>query len=363
MKIELLIKKLFYSLFRIIFRNKNINVPLNNKDITNILILRYDAIGDMIVTLPVIRMLKQILPESNIDVIASTRNISIIEPEQYIRNRIVQQKGFFRSLAQASGLKKNKYDLVLSLVLNDTTKAGLIANLAGSKKTVKAVIAHDTRRDIYSALFNIQIDLNDYRNKITMLELQCKFVARIFGLESYEHLIVNKMSISSEDAKFAEKKVSQLIPFIVYNISSGNDYRTFTTEKNIETLSRILSELISYNVVIISAPNEQTKALAIKDGLGSERVFVFETMSLTQVSAIINKSDFVFTPDTSIVHIASAMQIPVFLIYSLLSSHVTEWLPYKSRFTYVRTKTKEPIGNIETDEIVNGFIDFVKEEQ
>lgn len=363
MNIELLIKKLFYSIFRIIFRNKDVDIPLNKGEIKNILILRYDAIGDMIVTLAVIRMLKQILPDSNIDVLASHRNISIIKSEPTIRNKFVQPVGFFKSLVHASGLRENDYDLVLSLVLNDTTKAGLISNLAGKHKTVKATVEHDKRRDIYSALFNMQIPLHEFRNKITMLELQCKFVARIFGLESYDELIVNKMSISEEDMSFAETKTAGITPFIVYNISSGNDYRTFSTEKNIEILSQILAGLSDYNVVIISAPNEQEKAVAIKDGLNSARIIVFDAMSLTQVSAIINQSSYVFTPDTSIVHIASALQIPVFLIYSLLSSHVTEWLPYKSRFAFVRTKEKGPIENIGTDEIVNGFLELVRGEQ
>ena len=85
-------------------------------------------------------------------------------------------------------------------------------------------------------------------------------------------------------------------------------------------------------------------------------------MGLTQVAAIIDQSSLVFTPDTSIVHIASATNTPVFLIYSLLSSHFTEWLPYKSKFASVRTKTKEPIENIETDEILNVFLEFVREE-
>lgn len=360
MKIELLIKKLFYSLFRIIFRNKNISSPLKKEEVTNVLVLRYDAIGDMVVTLPVIRMLKQILPESNIDIIASTRNISILEYESIVRNKYVQPKGFFKSLIQASGLRKNKYDLILSLVLNDTTKAGLIANLASGKRAVKATIEHNKRRDIYSALFNLQIPLHEFRKKITMLELQCKFVAEIFGLKSYKQLIENRMSISEVDRKFAENTTNNLTPFIVYNISSGNDYRTFSTEKNVDIIRRIITELSGYNIIIISAPNEQQKAEEIRDKVNNNRVVVFDSMSLTQIAAIINHSTIVFTPDTSIVHIASATQTPVFLIYSLLSSHVEEWLPYGVLFAYVRTKTRGPIENIETDEVVKGFLDFIK---
>ncbi len=361
MNIELSIKKLFYSFFRIIFRNKNINKPLKKGEVTNVLVLRYDAIGDMIVTLSVLRMLKQLIPESNIDIIASTRNISILDSESIVRNKYVQPVGFFKSLIQALTIRKNKYDLILSLVLNDTTKAGLIANLAGTQKTTKAVIEHKKRRDIYSALFNLQIPLHEFRKKITMLELQCKFVAEIFGLNSYENLIVNKMSISKVDREFAERKTNGLTPFIIYNISSGNDYRTFSTNKNVEILDKIIQELTEYNLIIISAPNDERKAKEIRDKVNSNRVKVCDSMSLTQVTAVIDLSTIVFTPDTSIVHIASATQTPVFLIYSLLSSHVEEWLPFGVQFAYVRTKTREPIENIETNEVVDGFLDFVKD--
>lgn len=361
MKIELLFKKLFYSIFRLLFRNENIEIPISYNNIKNILILRYDAIGDMIVTLPVIKLIDELIPNSNIDVIASSRNISIIENESRIRNKILQPKGFFKSLFQAKKLKRNNYDLVLSLVLNDTTKAGLISNLASSKSAYKCVIAHDTRKDIYSALFNIQVELQEYRNRITMLELQCKFVSRIFGIVNYEDMIVNRMTISDYDEKFIESITSNLKPFIVFNISSGNDYRTFTTKKNIEILNDILDNISEYNFIIISAPNENSKAVEIKESLNSERVNVIGTMNLNQVSALINQSILVFTPDTSIVHIASATNTPVFLIYSLLSSHVTEWLPYKSKYSYVRTKSKEPIQNIETKEVVSGFLNFAKE--
>ena len=113
MKIELFLKKFFYSIFRIVFRNKEKDIPIAKEGVRNILILRYDAIGDMIVTLPVIKLLNQLIPNSNIDVIASNRNASFIKTETLIRNKIIQPISFFKSLIQASKLKKNNYDLIL----------------------------------------------------------------------------------------------------------------------------------------------------------------------------------------------------------------------------------------------------------
>lgn len=360
MKVDLLFKKFFYSCFRIIFKNKSVEAPLNKDRIKNILILRYDAIGDMIVTLPTIRMLRQLLPNANIDIICSQRNISIIENEHLVRNIIIQPVGFFKSLIQSSKLRKNNYDIILSLVLNDTTKAGLIANLAGSRETIKALIEHNERQNIYSALFNLQISMDEYRNKITMLEIQCIFVAKIFGLQDYEYLISNTLRISEEDKLFAQTINKGISPYIVYNISSGNDFRTFSKAKNLNLLTSILKEFQEYNIIIIYAPIDQPKAMEIKDSFRNQRVFVFKPMKLNQVSALIDSAEYVFTPDTSIVHIASATQTPVFLIYSLLSSHFTEWLPYKSKFAFIKTEVRGPIEDIDTDEIFNSFVNFVR---
>ena len=71
----------------------------------NIGIIRIDRMGDMILTLPIIKALKINNSSIKIDVFASAQNIKIVENFQYI-DRIIN--------VDESNNSKKKYDLVLN---------------------------------------------------------------------------------------------------------------------------------------------------------------------------------------------------------------------------------------------------------
>ncbi len=359
MKLELTIKKLFYFIFRIVFRNKNIEGALDKNNIKNILILRYDAIGDMVVTVPAIRQLHYIAPKANIDVLCSKFNLTIIENEEGIRNTTILQNRFFNLISQLFNFRRNNYNLIISLVTNKNTKSGLIANFIGKKNCVKATIAHNNRTNIYSALYNKQIDLNEYRFKITMLEIQSLLINKLFDT-NYElkdsDLLLN---ISNENIEIANEIVSKLDEFIIYNISSGNTFRTFSIEKNVELLNKILEEDKIHNYLLIYGPNDKEKAQEIFKRISLDNLFLSPQISIMQVSSVISKSKLVFTPDTSIVHIASSFKVPIFMIFSTMATNIREWYPYNSTFKYVKTESKVPIEEISNDKILNNYFSFL----
>ena len=71
----------------------------------NIGIIRIDKMGDMILTLPIIKALKINNSSIKIDVFASAQNLKIVENFQYI-DRIIN--------VDESNNSKKKYDLVLN---------------------------------------------------------------------------------------------------------------------------------------------------------------------------------------------------------------------------------------------------------
>jgi ADP-heptose:LPS heptosyltransferase len=359
MKLELLIKKLFYLIFRIIFRNKAVEGYLDKDKIKNILILRYDAIGDMVVTVPAIRQLKSIVPNTNIDVLCSKFNHTLIEYED-VRNRPILESGFFNMVFQLLILRRNNYDLIISYVTNKNTKSGLISNLIGKQSCVKATIAHKERTTIYSALYNKQIDLNKFRFQITMLEIQLLLLNELFGVRysvSDEHL---RLKISQDDVDMAEGLTKSLGDFVVFNISSGNDFRTFSTNKNVEILDNILEIDKKHNYLLIYGPSDREKAEHIHSKLDNKRLTLCPSISITQVSAVIGRAKLVFTPDTSIVHIASSYKVPIFLLFSTMATNIREWYPYNTIFTFVKTEDKVPLETISNDKILNEYVSFLE---
>ena len=68
------------------------SVDFDIKDIKNILFLRYDRIGDMIITTAVFREFKLVFPHCNISVLASKANKGVLVNNPYIDKIIINYK-------------------------------------------------------------------------------------------------------------------------------------------------------------------------------------------------------------------------------------------------------------------------------
>jgi len=76
-------------------------------------------------------------------------------------------------------------------------------------------------------------------------------------------------------------------------------------------------------------------------------------------AAGISKLNFLFTPDTSVVHIASIYKIPVFGLYVKYNTQDMIWSPYNTEFDCI--VTEEPtLKNISFEEVINKFIPFLE---
>ncbi len=350
---------LLYSLLKLLLRTKQTDIPVKTDKIKKILITRYDAIGDLIITIPAIRIIKKNFPDVQIDIIASNRNAMIAENEPSITNVYIYD-GTLTSLRKLKKLKKQHYDIILSFVFNNKTKAGLISRISANRSTILCTDMEIKRKDLYSAFFNSQINLDDIRDKMTMLEILCRMSSRIFGFEFSAHDINKKLMIDDYNQQkvkvFSDSIDNQ--NYLVYNISSGNPYRTLSTEKNTEIIKSILN--FGYKIVVISDKQDSSKAVDIINNINSPVCCRYRTESINDVIALIKSSSIVFTPDTSVVHIASAFDIPAFIVYSSLASFITEWLPYDSKYEVMMSEKKQPVEHIPTTEIISRLSDFIK---
>ena len=70
--------QIVYPFLRSLLHNPEHDAPIDIHTVNSILILRYDRIGDMIVTTPIFRRLKELHPQLKIGVFASETNAEII---------------------------------------------------------------------------------------------------------------------------------------------------------------------------------------------------------------------------------------------------------------------------------------------
>ena len=359
--IELLFKKLFYFLFKLIFRNREVQLPVSASSNKKVLILRYDRLGDMVISIPAFNFLKSINPDIQIDVIATPKNSCFIENDPAVR-KIYKYDGkkwnLFRLIAEA---RKEKYDPVFCWVFTRSTFGGLLSNLIAGKRALKITQRNEQRYKLYSAFFNVQIPCE--RNKELMAEMLVKQISSVFQVP-YKMVELSKKINLSEDA-FSKANIfcreKNLKDFIFFNISSSNKIRRFSAGKNIEILNEILQKWSNEKIILHYSPEDSKEAKKIFNELQDKITLFPLTSDMLLVSAVVSMAKVVITPDTSIVHIASAYDKKLLALYSTVDNSNNEWLPMNANAIVLTAPEGQPLGEIGTERIILAFNELINE--
>jgi ADP-heptose:LPS heptosyltransferase len=378
-RLESLNRKAMYGLIKLFLRNLDSEIPVNQNKIKKILILRYDAIGDMIVTTPIFEIIKKNIPDVELHILASHRNYSIIANEPLLDKTQIFDgsfKSFFKSVRT---LRKEKYELIFSLVLAKTTLSGVLANMIGGRRAIKVTLRHEARANLYSAFFNVQIPSNELRSRFSMAEIQSMIVCRTFGW-NYDKSIVNlRILLNDSNLEYAEKFLSSIVSGykLLLNISSGNNFRKLNIENNIKLINSItrtsniehrtsLNEstnqpINNFQIIILAVSSDFDDAKKIANEF-TENVHIFpSTNSILDSAALISKCDFVVTPDTSIVHVSAVFKKPTIVMFSLLASFIEEWIPFGTPYRSISTKGRDPLDTISIEEVAKAINELMNE--
>ncbi|MCX6142021.1 MAG: glycosyltransferase family 9 protein [Ignavibacteriales bacterium] len=358
-------KKLVYPLLRMIFRNPVLDAPIDLHRVKRILILRYDRIGDMIVTTPILRTLKQQYPHIRLDVLASKVNAEVVQRSPLVDNLMIIETNWVRLLRQIVHLRKQRYDVVLNFIFNRTTGPGILANLVAPNGCKVG-----QGPDRYAFYFNRLVKVRRFEQH--MLESYVSFVEQAFGISVQREELTFQIAIGA-DAKrtvddWLQKQIlhrrsepkSPGLPYLILN-PSGKDMDRSLEARQVAALVKNLSEKPDFRVVVLDAPGNKATSEAICTESDFLKSLVYRTLSskpLGELASLIEGAFLVISPDTSIVHFASAMQTPVLAIYAPVNAS-QEWLPHKVPYDVVMAKGEQRISDIEPQVLIDGADRFI----
>ena len=265
------------------------SIPVPNR----LLIIRWDRIGDAVVTLPLVQAIKELHPNVQIDVLCSTYNACVFEGNSNINNVIMCDgigfsygiKRLFRFLFAPFNLKKRA---IIKQALNNQPYDLCIDCMAGEytwlfKSYAKTMIGARTE-DGFSWFYDAYPEL--------ALRYAHKPVAQYF-MDLYTSL-TNSSGVNIDyapnvplDRSFDNLSEWSIVEgrFILLNISGTESYRSFKARDLLFFIQR-LSE--TYQVVLFDAP-EQTMMDQITDKV-PEGVICLPTLSLPQLAVISSKA-------------------------------------------------------------------------
>jgi len=359
--------QIVYPLLRLIFYNPMKDSPIDILTIKSLLFLRYDRIGDMIVTTPIFRSLKQLNPALKIGVVASETNAEIIRYNPYVDSVYVLHSNWLKLIAEIIKARKDNYEVVLNLIFNRTTSGGLLANIL-SPSGIKIGQGDEKYRFYFNWLLKIS------RNNSHMIEIFVFIINKVFAIQlkpdqlSYEIFIdektkntvsmyLTKYNLTPRDHFIAEKSF-----YIVFNLSANDSVRRISVEQAY-AIGDYLGSCALFRTVLLHAPKDPSMLLVKQNLVNNSRCLSFPDQgdaSLLEVASLIEGAIAVVTPDTSIIHFASAATTPVVGFYTKMQD-VHEWLPHRVKNHIIISAENEPTSSIPIPDMIGAINDFIKE--
>ena len=279
---------------------------LENNNIKSILFLRYDGkIGDMVVNSLMFREIKKVYPDIRIGVIARGAAIDIIKDNPNVDKIYKYYKDRKKIKDLALKINEEKYDLLIDFSEMLRVNQMMLINLCGARFN----IGLDRKN---WKLFDLSIESDkDFKWTEHITDRYLAYLVKI-GLKresidiSYDIYLKEEKKYEDFFYKIKENKKLILNPY------GASKHKSFS----IETLEKIINYLKDKNIAIILVYFEDKyKELKFLEKKYSNVYIPENIANILDTTLLIKKSDYVVSPDTSIVHIASALNKKMITVY------------------------------------------------
>lgn len=276
-----------------------------------ILIIRLSSIGDIVLTTPVIRSLRDCYPEAKIHFLTKAAYASLLAHHPSLDQIHLFDGDMDATLEE---LKKEKFDFILDLHRNIRSriiKSRLRIPASTYPKDRRKILLH-TRFKIGNLPDRHTVD----RYAAALAPLQCKLDTE--GLEFF-----------FPDSYRAEAK-NQIArhlpgPQPIAVVLGGK----FATKKWPTTYFIQLLNQLNRPAILLGGPDESAEADTISQALTIPHYSAVGKVDLLQSAALMAETAYVITHDTGLMHIAVALKLPT---VSIWGSTVPElgFAPYRS---------------------------------
>lgn len=285
------------------------------RDIDKILIIRLSSLGDVLLTTPVLRSIKNYNPKLEIDFIVQREYVDAVKFNPNISSVFSYVKNGDNSKLFEALLKRN-YDLIIDLQ-NNNRSAGIVQSL--SKPVAKFY------KPSLKKFLLVHFKINLFKEIISIPERYAGAFKEVklddFGLELF---------LPAEIKPQVEE--NNLIGFCP---GSKHFTKMWPSEYFIELGNRLAAE--GNKIILLGGSSDNNICSEIASKIKGS-VNLCGGDNLLQIAADMKKCRFVVCNDSGLMHTASAVDIPMI---SIFGSTVEEFgfFPYKSRNLVLENKS------------------------
>lgn len=297
------------------------NTPLS------ICIVRLSALGDVILTVPLIRSLQRAWPTAKITWVIAREFYPLVEGMSGVEFIVISKP---QKILDYWALRKlfSAYNFDILIAMQANLRVNLLYSLI--KATRKIGFDSHRGRDLHHFFVNEQIE---YKAE----HLMEGFLHFLKSLGIQEKVVEWKLPLKTADFDWAHAQLPSKKVLVVHPMASKPE-RNWPVENYQEFINRAYNEY-NYSIVITGGPSAAERELTqrILEKVEVPVKNLVGASTLKQLAAVLASVNVVVAPDTGPAHLASAMGTPVIGLYAVARPELTG--PY---FSHDLTVNKYP---------------------
>jgi heptosyltransferase-3 len=294
----------------------------------NILIVRTDRIGDLVLTLPLAGLIKKQYPNSKITFLVREYTKNIMNNHPFIDEVIVLKEvdGNVLLFSNINLIKQKKFDF--SIVVYPRFKISLIIFLSRVKNRI------GTGYRWYSFLFNKKVYEHRKNAERHELEYNVNLLEKL-GIKNnvvqsnvcYD-LIVDESSLQNVINILLDEEIDVRKPVIIVHPGSGGSSVDLPIHKFAQLVSKLDDD--KYQIILTGSKNEIELCSKIKSSGNVHNLA--GKFSLDELTALISKSVMFISNSTGPIHIAASLgKFTVGFYPKIVSCSKERWGPYTNK--------------------------------
>lgn len=288
-------------------------LPITNyPEFKRILIVRTDRIGDVLLSTPVIKAVRDSYPNAYIAMMVSPYGKNIVEDNPYLDDIIIydkdgKHKSWRRSVKFARNLKKKRFDL--ALILHPTNRVHLITFFAGIPRRA----GYDRK---FGFLLTDRIKHTKQLGEKHELEYALDLI-RYLGIEPKDKAVLLPLKAESEawaEELLEHEGIKKSDKLLVIHPAASCPSKIWPNERFASVADRLI-ERYGFKVLVVAGPKDIALAGNIIKHMHNPAINLSGRTSVSQLASILKKCSLFISNDSGPVHIASSVGTPVISIF------------------------------------------------
>jgi heptosyltransferase III len=313
-----------------------------------ILVVQIGKIGDMTLTTPLFRAINQALPQAQIHVLTSHRGSPVIRDSPRIKKNFIYRKDPLGLLFFLIKMRFTRYDFLIDPKDHFSTESAIIAKLC--RADIKIGFNRPGKK-AFSYPLPAQVKNFDM-HACTRNLLPLKFLGISDASDIRPELFPDPILQATIQDRYDLKNART----ILLNLSAGDAGRRWEVEKWSEVAQYCLGK--SFQVLLSFQPSDATLARRVQEL--QPKTQLFDSQSIGEMIALIPQVRLVVTPDTSIVHIASAFNVPQVALFPPVEWNLNKFKPLSDRSIVLQPKEGESIASIKAQDVIAAIESMLK---